>query len=403
MFTEKLIQALKPGPKRYERSERSGLRIRVTPKGVKSWVYIYRHHGRLRRLTLGTYPVQTLAQARLLLNETKVVRGQGKDPAAIKQAAVRELRTAESVKELANLYIERYAKLRKRTWKEDVRVLEKDILPSIGHLKIKDVRRADMIQIIDRVAARAPVAGNRTLEIARRMFNFAVERELLENNPCLKIPAPAKKKGRDRVLSGDELKALWKALDHVPNDPTLMIGLPTVLGFKLLLVTAQRRGELAQAAWDEFDLKNQWWTIPAGRSKNGLAHRVPLSPLALKLLENVRAASPVSDWLFPSPKGGPVDPHAFTRAVSRLRKVLKIEAFTVHDLRRTAASHMASIGIPRLTLSKILNHVETGVTATYDRHSYDAEKRRALERWARHLERHLEGESSNVIALVQRA
>ena len=403
MFTDRMIHALKPSPKRYERSEHSGLRIRVTPKGVKSWVYVYRHHGRLRRLTLGTYPVQTLAQARLALSETKVLRGQGKDPAALKVNASRDLRTAETVKDLANLYIERHAKLRKRTWKEDVRVLEKDILPTLAHIKIKDVCRADMIQIIDRVAARAPVAGNRTLEIARRMFGFAIERELLENNPCLKIPAPCKNKGRDRVLSGDELKFFWKALDAVPDDPTLMIGLPTVLGFKLLLVTAQRRGELAQAAWDEFDLKNAWWTIPAGRSKNGLAHRVPLSPLALKLLEHVRAASPVSDWLFPSPKGGPVDPHAFTRAVSRLRKVLEIEAFTVHDLRRTAASHMASLGIPRLTLSKILNHVESGVTATYDRHSYDAEKRRALERWARHLEGQFEQQKSNVVPLPQRA
>ena len=158
------------------------------------------------------------------------------------------------------------------------------------------------------------------------------------------------------------------------------------------------------ASLDEFDLEDNVWTIPAERSKNGQAHRVPLSPLALELISQVKMQAGDSPWLFPSPTAtGPVLARSINRAIYKTLPGLAIENITPHDLRRTAASGMTALGIPRLTVSKILNHVETGVTAVYDRHGYDAEKRHALEAWAARLEEIVSGKpaTSNVVSLAE--
>jgi integrase len=138
----------------------------------------------------------------------------------------------------------------------------------------------------------------------------------------------------------------------------------------------------------ELDLIDGWWTIPAEKAKNGLAHRVPLTAQAVKILEQAIAVAGKSSYLFPAPlsKGkAPTSKYDLTKVTERLRKRTGIQDFTAHDLRRTAASLMTGMGVPRLTVSKILNHVEPGVTAVYDRHSYDKEKREALEAWALRL------------------
>jgi integrase len=154
----------------------------------------------------------------------------------------------------------------------------------------------------------------------------------------------------------------------------------------------------------EFDLEDSVWTIPAERSKNGQAHRVPLSPLALSLIAEAREHAGDSPWLFPSPRGeGPIAPPAVNRAVYKSLPSIDLADLTPHDLRRTAASFMTSLGIFRLVVSKILNHVEQGITAVYDRYGYDAEKRHALEVWAAHLEEILSGKAaaSNVVSLAR--
>ncbi len=211
------------------------------------------------------------------------------------------------------------------------------------------------------------------------------------------VRAPAKENQRDRVLSAEEIRTLWKGLDTAPMSE----GVKLVL--KLQLATAQRKGEIVGAALAEFDLEDNVWTIPAERSKNGQAHRVPLSPLALSLIAETRKHAGDSPWLFPSPRDrGPITPPAVNRAVYKSLPAIDVADLTPHDLRRTAASFMTSLGISRLTVSKILNHVETGVTAVYDRHSYDAEKRHALDTWAAHLESIVKGKpaASNVVSLA---
>jgi integrase len=187
---------------------------------------------------------------------------------------------------------------------------------------------------------------------------------------------------RDRVLSEDEIKKLWKEFDK----EEFGVGAP----FKLRLFTAQRGGEVFSVEWKEL-LENAWWTIPGEKSKNGLAHRVPLSPAVIRIFKDLREKQMRSKtrkhslWVFPARHGGG---HLTTvqKSVERIRERTECKDFTAHDLRRTAASMMTGMGIPRLTVSKILNHVEPGVTAVYDRHSYDREKREALEAWSRRLQ-----------------
>ena len=155
------------------------------------------------------------------------------------------------------------------------------------------------------------------------------------------------------------------------------------------------------AAWAELDLGSAWWTIPAERSKNGLAHRVPLSPQAVRILKPWRETTDDSQWVFPSSRQkGPHIAHA-QKAIERIVRASGVQ-FRGHDLRRTAASLMVGAGVPRLVVSKILNHVETGVTAVYDRHGYDLEKRAALDVWGQRLDQIVSGKRSKVLAFVAR-
>jgi integrase len=212
------------------------------------------------------------------------------------------------------------------------------------------------------------------------------------------VKAPAKESQRDRVLTTNETRIFWKGLDEAPMTDGIKLAL------KLQLVTAQRKGEVVGAALEEFDLEDNVWTIPAVRSKNGQAHRVPLSPLALELIRQARFQGGDTPWLFPSPTAdGPILARSINRAVYKTLPDMGLENVTPHDLRRTAASGMTALGIPRLTVSKILNHVEKGVTAVYDRHSYDAEKRHALEAWASRLKEIVSGKptTSNVVTLAE--
>ena len=195
---------------------------------------------------------------------------------------------------------------------------------------------------------------------------------------------------RDRVLTESEIRIVWRAIE---------VERPLVAAIiKLRLVTAQRGGEVMSMRWSDIDAATGWWTIPAERAKNGLSHRVPLSSLAAEILEAVRPLGNGSPWVFPSQRKGR-HLEQLVQAAHRIRNRSKVD-FTAHDLRRTAASLMTGMGISRLTVSKILNHVERGVTATYDRHSYDNEKRQALETWATRLQGIVAGKAAGTGKVV---
>jgi len=347
-----------------------GLGLRISQGGRKTWTVFYRFNGRMRRLTLGTYPILSLSDARGLATTALREALHGIDPATAKQNA----RTANTFEELATLYLERYAKAEKRSWRQDEGTLNRDLLPKWRGRKAHEIKRSDVIQLLDEIVDRnAPITANRTRALISKIFNFGIKRGIVEANPAHGVENPGHEHQRDRVLSEDEIKRLWETLETEKSWSAAI--------FRLGILTAQRRGEILGMRWDELDLTAGWWTIPADRAKNGLAHRVPLTPEVLKILDGLRTGKHDQTYVF---RGGRIGrPIAnLQKPIRRVKKNSEIE-FRFHDLRRTAASLMTGIGISRLVVSKILNHVERGITAVYDRHSYDAEKRAALMQWER--------------------
>jgi integrase len=239
--------------------------------------------------------------------------------------------------------------------------------------------------------------ANRTLAVVRRMFNFAVSRDIIPVSPCLAVRAPAPEQQRDRVLTTAEIPGLWHGLERAK-----MMAEGTKLALKLQLVTGQRRAEIISARLDEIDLTDKWRTIPPEKVNNKISHRMPLSSLALELLKAAKSLAGDSPWIFPSPQ---TDRHITPEAVDHALRRPGLESlgftFVPHDLRRSAASHMTGMVISRLVVSKILNHVERGVTAVYDRHSYDLEKRQALGTWGPKLKAIIQGAETNVIPLIR--
>ena len=341
---------------------------------------MYRFEGRARRITFGHYPKMSVAAAHAAFGKALAELEKGNDIGANLVTLNIGNRLAPTVEGLASEYIEKWAKPRKRSWSEDERILKKDVIPFLDNQKAKQVTKRDIVVLLDKVLERgSPIAANRTLAVARRMFNFAVERDIITTSPCYGIKAPSKENQRDRMLSLDEIKSFWHSLSNAGMTEL------SKLAIKLQLATAQRKGEVVAAEWTEFDLVNGWWTMPAHKVKNGNTHRVPLSNLALEIIQQIKPLSNGSKWLFPSPIGNThFTPEAINHAVKR-NQPQDIEHFTPHDLRRTAASHMTAMGIPRLVVSKMLNHTENSVTAIYDRHSYDTEKKNAIEIWGNKL------------------
>ena len=397
-WTDKEIKNMKPKDKSYDKREKSGNGFGVTvfPTGEISFIYFYTFQGRKRRMTLAKYEHCSLGEAHRLHRAALAVLESKKDPAAEKRKGKIADRDASTVNALIDEYIEKWAKPNKRSWEADLKLLNRDIKPQWGKRKANEITRRDVILLLDGIKDRgAPVQANRVLSCIRKMFNFSIERDLISANPCAGVKPVARENQCDRVLSEEEIKILWLALSQNSNEDNplhkLHMSLETMLALKLQLVTGQRKGEIVSAEWADVDLIAGWWTIPAIKAKNNQAHRVPLSSLALELLAEVKTLSNHSRYLFPARlKDTHITDGSIDTAVNR-STFSDIKPWTPHDLRRTAASHMTSIGTPRLVVSKILNHSDSSITAVYDHYSYDNEKRSALEAWAQQLQRIIYG------------
>jgi integrase len=353
----------------YDEKER-GLVLRVSQGGSKTWYLVYRHRdsGLNRRMVLGRYPELGVAEAKRRAGKLRGAIADGADPAARKQ----EQKTAETFGELSSLYLDKHA-VNKRSKAEDARILEHDLTPAWGRRKANEIKRRDVINVLDAIAARGSgVMANRTRALIHKIFNFALGRDLVETNPCFGVSRPGIEKRRDRVLTAEEIKSVWLALEKFPEK--------IASAFRLALLTGQRRSEVLALRWAEVDFDNNLWTIPAERSKNRVPHRVPLTPMALATLAS-RKASLDSDpvYVFPGGKKG-LPLLNLQKWENLLRERTEID-FKFHDLRRTCATNLGDLGVHRDVIGKILNHAEPHVTSTYDRASRDNEKRSALIRW----------------------
>jgi integrase len=382
-LTAQFVERVKANGKRTDYFDDSlpGFSLRVSEKGVKSWCVSYRFAGKWTRYTFGAFPIIKLAEARQTANDALHDAAHGINPATKKKIE----RESETFAYIADEFLERHAKAKKRSWHEDERILNADILPAFGNLRARDITRRDIRSLLEKKATSAPIMANRMRALLRKIFNWAITAEIVESNPVYLVPAPGRERQRERVLTEDEIRGIWKAIDADKADADDSHRREKALSaaiMKLRLITAQRGAEVMSMEWSEFD--GDWWTIPGEKTKNGLAHRVPLTAPAHKVLSEIRSSYGDSHFVFQSPKRP--DQHISNpqKALERIQKATGID-FVGHDFRRTAASHMTGMGIPRLTVKKILNHVEREVTAVYDRHSYDAEKRAALEEWSRRL------------------
>jgi hypothetical protein len=184
--------------------------LRVTSTGHRSWFCLYRYKGEKRRYTIGAFPQLGLADARERAREILRRAAKGEDPAMEKKQG----RKAETLRDLTTLYLEHHAKVRKRTWRADYNIIHKDLLSRFGARKAGEITRREMLEMLRAIKARgAPIQANRTLEIARKMFNWAIGEELVETNPCDHIGKLSPENQRSRVLSPDEIRTLWVALD----------------------------------------------------------------------------------------------------------------------------------------------------------------------------------------------
>jgi integrase len=403
MLTVRAIEKLKPSKtgKRVQKFDTGagavpGFLVRANADGTRTFSLVYRIRKKQRRLTLGTYEKDTftLADARQLAKEAYAKAEKNIDPAD-EQRADDDAMTFET---LVTSYIAA-AKLRKKTWAEDERVLTK-IAKVWKHKVVKEIRRADVRGIIAPIAAKAPIAANRTLAALSACFNHAVRLgDVITENPSKFVDRQPERK-RERRLTDDEVRELWAALDaakavQTDDDDAPVVSAPVARLLQFLLVSAQRSGETAAMRWDDVDFAGKQWKIPGTQTKNGRTHIVPLGPTALSLLKEAQSAvnnspkkaqSAVKDKDSPFVFASLAQPkshvgHRSKRAMKALKRAKQITFdATRHDLRRTAVDGMRRSRVSRDVVALVLNHeLQSGGAATghYDHYEGEREKREA--------------------------
>jgi integrase len=409
-LTAHFVQHVKPEPtKRIEIPDAvlPGLYLILQVSGARSWAVRYRHQGRPRKYTIGAYPAISLASAREAAREALAQVARGDDPAAVKAS-----RRGRAIFEMvATRFIETYCRQHQKTWRETQRTLWREVVPLWRDREFGSIVRTDVNELLHDILARgAPHTSNRVLAYLRKLWNWSIDEGYVEHSPCDRVRKKAPVVKRDRVLSDAEVRLVWTAWERQ--------GWPWGHLQKLLLVTGARLREVAEMRWDELDLDEaKFWVIPRERMKADREHSVPLTPLATEIIVSLPrfAGSP---YLFPSTRARKLVPGASPAQVRAARPIsgfssgkrevdrliaaanadTPLPSWRWHDLRRTVRSNLSRLGINRDVAEAVLGHVPQGVAAVYDRWSYGAEKREALEAWATLLQTIIDP-SRKVVAL----
>ncbi|WP_137390945.1 tyrosine-type recombinase/integrase [Rhodoligotrophos defluvii] len=385
-LTPKTIEALPPAKgKRYEVWDEllPGFIVRVSSKGRKTWHLCARINKRRRRIKIGDYPILTLGEAR---EKARSIMRAAQLGRYVEKAETEDESGASTLGELVPQFIEFYAKPRNKDWKGSERILLK--FSSLYSRPIDQIKRAEVVRVIDTILANGtPYRANRALAAIKKLFAWCLDRGTIEVNPTAALKLPTKEVARDRVLNDRELVVCWKAAEAE--------GFPFDKFTHMLILTGQRRGEVAGMRWSEIDFERAMWTIPAQRTKNGTQHTVPLAPHAVQILQAVPRFLN-SDLVFTTSGKTPIS--GFGRHKARLDAEVGASDWRFHDIRRTVATNMAMMRVPPHVIEAILNHktgIVSGVAAVYNRHAYLEEKREALEQWAGRIAELISKEASS--------
>jgi integrase len=354
-----------------------GFGVKVTPKGRKVFVVLYRTGrggSKLRKYTIGPYGRVTLHQARVAAQKVFAARLEGRDPAAEKREQKRRV-VADCVEDLLETFIDhRLSQNRSRA--EIARLLRREMGKAWAGRSIHEIDKRDVVEVISAIEQRgAPIAANKTLKSIKTFLRWCVGRAILDQSPAEGVPLPAKEVARDRVLSDGELARVILAARQINERYGGIV--------ELLALTGQRRQEVAKLAWEEIDLTQRAWTIPKLRTKNAKPHVVHLSDQSIAVLQRMKRQG---DYVFARHGSKPFQD--FAAAKRKLDELSKVTGWRLHDLRRTCVSGMARLGIAPHIADKILNHQSgtiSGVAAVYQRHEFLRERRDALERWGAHV------------------
>lgn len=384
MLTDTKIAAIKPpatGQQEHPDHKVTGLRLRVGAGGKKSWTLRRRAGTKIINRKLGSYPAMGLAAAR--------------DAAEKVIAALEATGSTDTLDrtfgDVAADWIVKVARPKNKSWKLQERRLEMHVLPRWRDRKIAEIKRADIRDLLDGIEG--DVLPNRVLTVVKTVFRYALSRDWIEASPVEGIEKPKAEASRDRVLDMGEIARVWNA--------AALLGYPTGTWLRLLILTAQRRNEVAGMRWASLDLKERTWTLSADETKAARAHLVPLAPVAAEILSDAPEIGP-----FAFTTDGETHIHNFAKTKQMLDTFIAVKSeplapWTFHDLRRSAATHMVRLGISEEVVGRVLNHAAVGVTArVYALHSYAPEKRHALDTWAAEVDRAVNGaRGGNVVAI----
>lgn len=387
------ITALKPKKTRYEKPDAGarGLSVVVHPSGRKRFVVRYRFNGVQKKLTL--QGGIELSVARKLCADAMHEVAQGRDPSEVRKTAKQKAAAAQAdtVDQLWQLYLDRHLK-KNRAWEQADHLFRKNVLEVWSGKVVHDIKRRDVIDLVERIAERAPVLANRVHSAMTTFFNFLTARDIIAVSPCSGVKRPSKETPRDRALDDDEIVALWKAADAAGPHAAIV---------RLLLLTGERWGEVAGMKWSELDRKGGTWALPPERTKNKRRHVVPLPPQAWAIIEAMPRIGD-SDLVFTS-DGKPLGGGKWAK--QKIDAVMKpATPWVFHDIRRSVATGMQRIGVAMHVIGKALNHVSGtfgGIVSVYQTHSYAAEVQVALQKWADHIGQLLTGEAATVVPFPQ--
>lgn len=395
-----------------------GFGVRVSNKGLRTFYFRYRFGPKYGRIILGHFPDMKLAEARTSAQKARLLVLEGKDPnprpiAVSSEGADATTNDTEEPKsqtlfpQALDDYFSIYcaANVRPSTAREYRWSLNAHFLPRWKNRTMESITKGDVLTIVNSIVKEGNFSAARHAQkYIKGFFNWATGNDYIAASPCVGLPPPPKPKKRKRVLTDMEIRQIWNA--------AVTEGFPYGHIARLALLTAQRRGEVASMEWTEIDMTKALWTIPPQKAKNDDANVVPLSPLAIRILREIKTnvllagsgsnrnyrlpqlkpfeLPTPSPYVFASKKDPNKHFNGFSKAKKRLTEYSKVEAWVVHDLRRTVTTGLGSFDVPREIQKRILNHAQNDVTDIYDQNRYIEQRRKALERWSQHVQNAIE-------------